>query len=356
MPQTPSQITLELRPQQRIEVIDISKRISDEFGDFLGQYRNALYCSFHTTAGYLEETISAKLRHRLERVSPFIRTFQNLFPPEANYQHDKLQLRTELSEEQRQVEPKNADSHLIFISSGMKNCVTYQNRPDTHVYFIDLDGVNGSSCRCRRTTVLGYNEEETVHKVKMAIPVSKHPVDSINLNDKRNDFFEQLNHLVQKLEIRNGRIMIELSSEDQHAGLTVNEYETLLMTHDLAEVLHNPLKFMAQKGKHALIAPQLIIGKTLNYAKYDLVHIFNKIMDKIGVSETVIEKYLSMLIRLPASHFLSVKRQISLFVSEDTETDSARIVFGQYQSPILVQWKRAKGETRYLNVTISKFD
>ncbi|MCG8606868.1 hypothetical protein MJD09_18015, partial [bacterium] len=322
---------------------------------FLRRYRNALYCSFHTTAGYLEESISAKLRHRHERVSPFIRSFQNLFPPDANYQHDELDLRTELTEAQRQVEPRNADSHLIFISSGMKNCVTYQNRPNTHVYFIDLDGVNGSSSRCRRTTILGYNREETVHKVRMAIPVSKHPVDSINLNDWRNDFFEQLNHLIQRLDIQNGRIRIALSSDDEHAGLTVNEYETLLMKHDLAEILHNPIKFMAQKGKHAITAPQLIMGKTLNYAKYDLVHIFNKIMDKIGVSETVIEKYLSMLIRLPASHFLSMKRQISLFVSEERQNKSGKIVFGQYQSPILVQWKRAKGETRYLDVTISRF-
>ncbi|MFQ5769374.1 MAG: hypothetical protein ACE5HX_02480 [bacterium] len=340
---SPTQITLELKPQTRFDVIDVTQEIAHDFGDFLRQYHKTLYCSFHTTAGYLEQSFTAQLRHCREQVSPFIKAFQNLFPPEANYHHDQLQLRTELSEEQRRREPKNADSHLIFISAGMKNCVTYENKPDTPVYFIDLDGVNGTKCRCRHT------------KVKMAIPVSKQPIDSVNLNDSRNDFFEQLNHLVQQKDIRHGRVDIKLSGDEQHAGLTVNEYETMLMQHDLAEVLKNPLKFMAIKGKHAIAAPQLIPGKTLNYAKYDLVHIFNKVMDAIGVTETAIEKFLSIFIRLTASHYLSMKRQISLYVSDDIENGQGKIVFGKYQSPILVQWKRAKGETRYLDVTISKF-
>ncbi len=355
MQPSPTEVSLELKPQARFDIIDVTQQICEEFGNFLSRYRKAFYCSFHTTAGYLEEDISSELHNQSDEVSPFIRAFQNLFPPEANYHHDQMQLRTELSEEQRKYEPKNADSHLIFISAGMKNCVTYENKSGAPVYFIDLDGTNGSECRSRRTSVLAFNEEEPIHKVKMAIPVSKHPVDSINLNDRRTDFFEHLNHIVQRLDIQYGRIDIQLAPDEKHAGLTVNEYETLLMKHDLAEVLNNPFKFMAMHGKHALKAPQLIPGKTLNYAKYDLVHFFNKLMDAFGASETALEKFLSIFIRLPASHFLSMKRHINLFVSDDENSGQRKIVFGRYQSPILVQWNQARGETRYLDVTVSKF-
>ena len=44
--------------------------------------------------------------------------FQQVVPPNDNYEHDKQHLRHELSDEQRQTEPKNADSHLAFMSPG----------------------------------------------------------------------------------------------------------------------------------------------------------------------------------------------------------------------------------------------
>jgi thiamine phosphate synthase YjbQ (UPF0047 family) len=345
----PTEISLEIKPHSRFAVIDVTQRLIKEFGDVLAPYRKALYCSLHTTAGYLED------KHSNDHVEPLLGAFQNLFPPEADYRHDQLELRKELSDEERQCEPKNADSHLIFISAGMKNCVTYENEPGQPVYFIDLDGVNGKASRSRRTTVVGFNEERAMEKTTLSVPVSKHPVDSINLKDARLGLCDELNDLVKHLDIRHGRIDIELPADEQNAGLTVNEYETLLMKHDFAEVVQNPFKHMAIKGKHALAAPKLIPGKTLDYAKYDLVHLFNELMDKMGVSETVIERLLSAFIRLPASHFLSMKRHISLFVSQDNGDAHGKIVLGKYQSPILVQWDRARRETRNLNVTISKF-
>jgi len=54
------------------------------------------------------------------------------------------------------------------------------------VYFIDLDGVHERGRRIRRTTVLAYDDEEVVHRGQIAVPVSKHPVDSVNLRDPRN--------------------------------------------------------------------------------------------------------------------------------------------------------------------------
>ena len=43
-----------------------------------------------------------------------------MFPEGAGYQHDELHLRTERSDEQRQTERRNGDSHLAFIGAGLR--------------------------------------------------------------------------------------------------------------------------------------------------------------------------------------------------------------------------------------------
>jgi thiamine phosphate synthase YjbQ (UPF0047 family) len=351
----PREVTLELVPQARFDVIDVAQRIAVDFGDLLARYRKALYCSFHTTAGYLEQSLCARLRYSREHVTPFIRAFQKLFPPGANYLHDQLQFRTELSEEQRQREPRNADSHLTFIGSGLRNCVTYTNRPGTPVYFIDLDGIHEKGRRTRRTCVLAYDEEEVVHQAQIAVPVSRHPIDSVNLKDPRNGFMDQVTDWLQSYHIEKGKIDIALEPNERHVGLTVNEYETLLMRYDLAEVLRDPLRMMAMQGKHMLRDPMAIPGKTIDYAKYDLVHIFNELMDAFRVSESVIEKILATFIRVPAARFLRMKRSVSLLVSDNGEPGKGRVVHGTYQSPILVQWERAEHRVRRLDVTLTRF-
>ena len=153
-----------------------------------------------------------------------------------------------------------------------------------------------------------------------------------------------------------GRIDLALAPNERHAGLTVNEYETLLMRHDLAEVLRNPLKFVAMHGKHMLLDPKAIPSKTMDYAKYDLVHLFNEVMDAFGVSESVVEKILSTFIRVPASRFLRMKRHVSLLFSDSPQHGKSRIVHGTYQSPILVQWDHAAGQARHLEVTFTSFN
>ena len=56
----------------------------------------------------------------------------------GEYRHDQMDLRTELSEAQKIVEPRNGDSHLTFIGSRMRNCVTQRTDPKSPVYFIEL--------------------------------------------------------------------------------------------------------------------------------------------------------------------------------------------------------------------------
>ena len=351
----PKEVSLALVPRARLDVIDVAEKIAREFGDLLSQYRRALYCSYHTTAGYLEQSLCARLRHRREHVAPFMRAFQKLFPPGADYRHDQLQLRSELSEEERRREPRNADSHLTFIGSGLRNCVTYVNRPGTPVYFIDLDGIHEKGRRTRRTTVLAYNEEEVVQQGQIAVSVSKHPIDSVNLKDPRNGFMDQLTAMLEGSGIDKGRIDIALAPHERHVGLTVNEYETLLMRYDLAEVLRDPLRVMAIHSKHMLVDPKAIPSRTLDHAKFDLVHIFNELMDAFRVSESVVERILATFLRVPAARFFRMKRGISLLVSDCEAGGKSRIVQGTYQSPILVQWQRADHQVRRLDVTITRF-
>ena len=349
------EITLELRPKARLDVINVTERITQQCGDLLSKYQKALYCSYHTTAGYFEQSFCARLNHSRDSLQTFVQNFQKLFPPGANYRHDQLHLRSELSEEQRCKEPLNADSHLTFIGSGLSNCVTYLNCPKTPVYFIDLDGVCGDMRRRRQTTVIGFTEEKLAGTAQLAIPVSSHSVDSVNLKDARLGLFEELQDLLELHDIANGRIDITLAPDERHAGLTVNEYETLLMMHDLAEVVRNPFRFMAEKGKHMLLAPRAIPSKAKNYAKYDLVRVVNEFVDALGLSESLLERILNKFLAVPAARFLEMKRSLSLLVSDRNGDGKGSIIQGNFQSPILVQWKRAMARTRRLDVSFIRF-
>lgn len=353
----PRQFDLELTPSRRLDLIDLSQECRTQTGGILDAYATALYCSYHTTAGFLDSSLCARLRHSREAVRSFLRPFQRLFPQGACYRHDELHLREELSSEQREVEPKNADSHLTFISSGLRNCVTYANAPDTPVFLIDLDGTNGDVHRRRKTSVIAYNRERVRKRVALSVPVSNHPIDSVNLGDPRLGFFEELDAQLRQLDIQKGRIDITLDRREQRAGITVNEYETLLMRHDLAEVLQNPLRFMAERGRHLIEDPGSVRNKVLNYAKYDLVQLVNEAFDALGMSESLVERAVDRFLALPASRALRMKRSITLAVSDvGSDRDRGRIVQGTYQSPILVQWERAVPLSRRLNASFVAFE
>ena len=109
-----------------------------------------------------------------------------------------MELRTELSDAQKEVEPHNADSHLTYIGAGLRNCVTYRTRPDAPVYFIELDGMNDAIRRQRTTTVLAYDDERVVARTSLSIPISKHPIDSVNLADPRLGLLERINEMLAR--------------------------------------------------------------------------------------------------------------------------------------------------------------
>ena len=351
-------VTLEIEPESRVDVINVRERIPDRIRSRFSRYSKAVYYSYHTTAGYFGEKLSAQLNHSGEALRDFVQMFQTLFPSRRGYRHDQMELRTELSREQKVTEPHNADSHLTFISSGLTNCATYENRDDTPVYFVDLDGIWNDVRRRRRTTVLAFNEEQVVARVGLPVPVSRHPIDSINLMDPNLGFFSRLQDLIREHQVDRGRIDISLAPEERNAGLTVNEYETLLMQHDLARVLRNPLHFMAKSGRQMLGNPRAIPGRARDYAKYDLVQVINQTVDALGLSESVFERLLQRFVRAPADHFLGMDRSLILLVSNAHANGSGRgsIVNGIYQSPILVQWDRPESETRRLEISLVRFD
>ena len=355
MASAPVEVALTIRPRARIDLLDVRRRVSDAHGDVLEPFPLALYSSYHTTAGYLDQSLATRLNRKRDGLGSYLSFFRKMFPEGAGYKHDRLDLREELSEAQRETEPPNAGSHLAFISAGLRNCVTYRGGTGDPVYLIDLDGVYRGRPRQRVTTVLGYSTEEEVARDRVAVPMSAHPVDSVSLKDPRFGVFECCGELIRRHGVDKGRIQLALGPGEEQAGLTVNEYETLLMRHDLAEVLRDPLRFMAENSRDLLSDPRSIPNKTINYAKYDLVQVFNELVDVLHLSNSVVERILSRFFVAPARRFLQVKRSVSLPVSDRETPGTGRLAQGRYQSPILMQWRRNEPRTRVIDVTLTRF-
>jgi len=354
MAQAPAEVSVEIQPRARYDAIDVRARIVAEHGDVLAEFPHALYCSFHTTAGYLEQALATRLtRGANDGVDAYLDAFRTVFPEDAGYLHDNLALRTELTDDQKAVEPRNADSHLAFMAAGLHACVPYRSG-DEPVWFVDLDGMNAGTPRRRQTTVVGYSHEVPVWKTKVVIPVSGHPIDSINLRDPQIGFYDMLNEAIARYGVSKGRLRIELDPNEHQAGLTINEYETLLMRHDLVEVLRNPLRYMAEKGRHALADPRAIPAKAVDYAKYDIVRAMNQLVDRLGLNEGIVERTMARLMAMPAERFLRMKRSVNLLVSDRREPGRGTIVEGTYQSPILVQWNHASNRERHVHITLSR--
>jgi hypothetical protein len=354
MSQGPAEFTVEILPRARYDAIDVRDRLTVAHGDVLAEFPRALYCSFHTTAGYLDQALATRLARGADKgLDAYLDAFRSVFPEDAGYLHDNLALRTELTDDQKAVEPRNADSHLAFIAAGLHACVSYRVG-DEPVWFVDLDGVNAGQPRHRHTTVVGYTHEVPIWKTRVTIPVSGHPIDSVNLRDPSVGFYELLNDAIARYGIAKGRLRIELDPSEHQAGLTVNEYETLLMRHDLVEVLRNPFRFMAEKGRHAWADPRAIRAKAFDYAKYDIVRVMNRLVDQLGLNESVIERAMARIMAMPAERFLRMKRSVNLLVSDLRTPGSGTIVEGTYQSPILVQWGHASNRARHVNITLAR--
>ena len=178
------------------------------------------------------------------------------------------------------------------------------------------------------------------------MPVSDHPIDSINLKDPRlGDLSSSSRTSSTRTGVGKGRLRIALDPAERHSALTVNEYETLLMKYDLAEVLRNPLRFVAEQYRHALANPRAVPAKTLGYAKYDFVRVLNtgprharpaRIDRREGARAHAGRSGRALLPHAPIGQPARVGMR----------RRRRRIVEGTYQSPILVQWQNAPRQSR----------
>jgi len=347
----PLDLALALAPRARFEVVELRSRFAREHQEALAPYPNCLYWSSHTTAGFLDRSLSARLS--TTGIPTYVDAFRAMFPEGAGYEHDQLDRRVDLDATQRAIEPKNADSHLAFIAGGLRPCVTHPNRPGEAVCFVELDGISEGRARQRLMRVIGFHQETTVEKTRIAVPVSSHPIDSINLKDPRLGVHDQLAKFIARSGVQRGRLHLSLSDGERHSGLTVNEYETLLMKVDLAQVLRNPFRFAAEKSRHVFANPRAVPGKALDYARYDFVRVFNSGLDTFGLRGSVVERLIARTLAAPAARFLRMRRSVSLLVGERGDGTTG-FIEGTYQSPILVQWQRPPSETRMLDVTLTR--
>jgi thiamine phosphate synthase YjbQ (UPF0047 family) len=346
----PLDLTLELAPKARFDVVELRAHFAAEH-QALAAYPHCLYWSSHTTAGFLDRSLAARLSP--QQLPAYLDTFRAIFPEGAGYQHDRLERRADLDAEQRAVEPRNADSHLAFIASGLRPCVTHPNRSGESVCFVDLDGMVDGRPRRRFTRLIGFHTERVVATTQIEVPVSTHPIDSINLKDPRLGIRGQIEEFIARAGVGKGRLRIVLDPAERHTALTVNEYETLLMNHDLKDVLRNPLRFFAETSRNALANPRAVPAKTLGYAKYDFVRVLNQGLDTFGLRGSLIEKLFARTLAVPAARFFRMRRSVSLLVSE-RQDGTPGLVEGTYQSPILVQWQRAPRQRRTLDVSLTE--
>jgi hypothetical protein len=278
-----------------------------------------------------------------------------MFPRAAGYQHDQLELRTELTARERELEPLNGDAHLTFIGCGLQNCVTYRHHPGEPVLFMDLDGVVNGRPRRRTTSVVGFSREVPAAELRWDVPVSRHAIDSVNLYDERLGLRQAIDELLARHPVAAGRLDISLDDDESEAAVTVNEYETLLMRHDLIEVLRDPLRFVARQGRRMLSDPRTVPIKSLGYARYDVVQVINRLLDALGPGGAFVERILARAMALPASRRLRLKRSLSLAVASGVST-GCRVVRGRYQTPILIQWRPSARRARTVRVSLAAFD
>lgn len=91
----PIEIALELEPRRRVDLFDVRAEVTRLHGEALEPFRRRLYASHHTTAGYLPQSLAARLCARPEAIESYLKLLGTVFPERAGYRHDQIELRAE---------------------------------------------------------------------------------------------------------------------------------------------------------------------------------------------------------------------------------------------------------------------
>lgn len=357
MASAPSSLTIRFRPNRRVDVIDVNPWVEAASAGLLQRHDKALYYSYHTTGGFLDEALCNRVGRSPTHVHGVLDPFRRLFPPGAGYQHDQLHRREELSPKRRRTEPRNADSHLRFIGSGLENCVTHTADPTRPTYFVDLDGINQDTGdrRRRRAKVIGYNDETIIAQTALQIPVADRSIDAVNLCDPKLGLLERLREMTARHGVTTGRLHLQLGPDERHAGLTVNEDEPLLMEHDLAEVLRNPLRFAARTEGPVRQAHRPVPNTAEHATAHSRAIADDDEEDTPGDGDTPVAP-INETLSTGTRHPLRLKRSMSLLVTAGDGGGRGTVELGGYQSPLLVQWRTTDARGRRLRARLTRFE
>ncbi|TVR63286.1 MAG: hypothetical protein EA422_09725 [Gemmatimonadales bacterium] len=328
---SPRAFSIKIRSSRRPEVTDLRAELeAREDVPELSRFARLLCVSYHTTAGFMDPPLRRRLAGEPDRVQRFLDALAGIFPPHAGYHHDRLELRDELSEEQKVREPLNADAHLSFIGGGFTNCAVYRSDSVEPLWFVDFDGAYTDSLnepvrRVRHATVVGYESEEVVDSIELEVDAAREHR-AVRLRQDDACLTRRLTEIVRSHGIRYGRVDLSLASAEKDSGITVNEFEALLMERDLKEILDEPLRY-------ALDESQL-----------------QRAMGALGVSPERHDPLLARALQATPARLLRVRREVSLAVLPGG--DGGQVVQGTYQSPILLQWGRNGTGVRRLRADI----
>ncbi len=328
---------LEIHPTARPQALDLRPRIRETIEE-AGQAvpPRLLLLSHHTTAGFPDRSLRARTGGRRDRLLALLEALRSVFPPEAGYAHDRLHLRHELTASQKENEPLNADAHLAFIGAGFTNGIESASWGDDPLWFVDFDGVyrdraGGLVRRTRQVTVLGFREEVMEARAELEIPL---PPDAsvVRLDDPALGLKDRIESLAQAAGIVAGRVRLRVPRGLPGVGITVNEFESLLVDRDLTHVLSNPLGF-ASGGDDALA----------------------RALEAMEVSGARARRILNRALSAPSPRILRLHREVSLGLLASDPEETASLLRGIYQSPLLLQRRGSPGGQCRLQLLVSRF-
>ena len=362
---SPIATTLHLSARSRLDMQNISHILAKANHDSFSSFQKIAVSSLHTTAGFLEQPFASKLDNSPEKIGHLVRSVHRLFPEGAPYWHDRMELRSELTDEQRKYEPLNADSHLAFICLGLCNSVLYKFDPEDAIYFIDLDGESRGTFRSRKVLVIGYNDTECVHEEVLSVNVPEQDRCALDLSENLQD----IQTLADQHKIRQGLVTFELESDEKHVGVTVNEFETLLVERDLTDVLLNPLKYMLKNVSEFARRPLMLPRKAKKMLTYELqlairdglklasrsVSVVEYIAERLHMRLPLLEYVVDRIATPLEARWMNLGSTARFLISAENEMEQGRIKVGTYQSPILIQWRKPESDVRKMRVRLLRF-
>ena len=155
---SPVEVTLELTPRARFDIIDVRERLRAAHGDLLDVYPHHLYHSFHTTAGYLEQSLATRLTRETDDGRAVRRSVPGDVPGRRRLRARPARS-PQGSDDRRSARssratPTRTSRSWRRASAPASATSIARRRP---VCFVDLDGITDGRPRRRLTSIVGFN-------------------------------------------------------------------------------------------------------------------------------------------------------------------------------------------------------